>query len=402
MRISNNQIFDRAINGVIDNQIGLSETQLQLSTGKKLITPSDDPVGAASVLRLTEELDQITQYNRNNTLLQNSLSQEEAILSNVTSSANRARVLVVQAGNGINTDEDRAAIASELEQIRDEIFDLMNSQDANGKYIFAGNQADSPAFDFDATATGNRYLFQGDDGQNKIQLSSNVTVANGDSGREVFENVLARLSGTVTGGTATASISIAQQGAFDSFHKANYDAVTAANNTFTGTINGAGTQITFNDPDNTTVNFTSGEPFTFKGIEFTVTGAPTNTVEFTLSQPEKKNLAVTLDEISRALSDPTVTGDALQEALSDALVGLDNGLKKVSNTVSSIGGRINIAESVYESNLDLEIANKDARSQIEDVDYAEAISELSKQETALQAAQQTFGRVTNLSLFDYI
>lgn len=402
MRISNNQIFDRAINGVIDNQIGLSETQLQLSTGKKLITPSDDPVGAASVLRLTEELDQITQYNRNNTLLQNSLSQEEAVLSNITSSSNRARSLVLQAGNGINSDEDRVAIASELEQIRDEIFDLMNSQDADGNYIFAGNQADSPAFTFDSTATGNRYVFQGDDGQNKIQLSNNVTVANGDSGKDVFENVLARLDGTVTGGTGTATVTISQQNAFDSFHKANYDAVTAANNVFTGTVNGAGTQITFDDPDATTVNFTSGEPFIFQGVEFTMTGGAGDTIEFTLSQPEKKNLAVTLDEIVTALNDSSVTGDALQEALSDALVGLDNGMKQVSNTVSSIGGRINIAESVYESNLDLEIANKDARSQIEDVDYAEAISELSKQETALQAAQQTFGRVTNLSLFDYI
>lgn len=402
MRISNNQIFDRAINGVIDNQIGLSETQLQLSTGKKLITPSDDPVGAASVLRLTEELDQITQYNRNNTLLQNSLSQEEAVLSNVTSSANRARVLVVQAGNGINTDEDRTAIAGELAQIRDEIFDLMNSQDANGNYIFAGNQSDSPAFVYNATATGNRYVFQGDDGQNKLQLSNNVTVAGSDSGKDVFENVLARLTGTVTGGTANASVKVIQQGEFDNFHKANYDAVTAANNVFTGTVNGAGNQITFDDPDATTLNFTSGEPFTFKGVEFTVTGGAASTVEFTLSQPEKKNLAVTLDEIVAALNDPTVSGDALSEALNDALVGLDNGLKEVSNTVATIGGRVKVATSVYESNLDLEIANKDARSKIEDVDYAEAISELSKQETALQAAQQTFGRVTNLSLFDYI
>ncbi|MCC2606274.1 flagellar hook-associated protein FlgL [Planctobacterium marinum] len=402
MRISNNQIFDRAINGVIDNQIGLSETQLQLSSGKKLITPSDDPVGAASVLRLTEELDQITQYNRNNTLLQNSLSQEEAVLSNVTSSANRARVLVVQAGNGINTDEDRTAIAGELAQIRDEIFDLMNSQDANGNYIFAGNQSDSPAFVYNATATGNRYVFQGDDGQNKLQLSNNVTVAGSDSGKDVFENVLARLTGTVTGGTANASVKVIQQGEFDNFHKANYDAVTAANNVFTGTVNGAGNQITFDDPDATTLNFTSGEPFTFKGVEFTVTGGAASTVEFTLSQPEKKNLAVTLDEIVAALNDPTVSGDALSEALNDALVGLDNGLKEVSNTVATIGGRVKVATSVYESNLDLEIANKDARSKIEDVDYAEAISELSKQETALQAAQQTFGRVTNLSLFDYI
>lgn len=404
MRISTNQIFDRAINGVLDNQIGLSEIQQQLSSGKKILKPSDDPVGAANVVRLTEELDQIDQYKRNNTLLQNSLSQEEAVLRNITDTTNRARQLVVQAGNGINTAEDRAAIGNELNQIRDEVFDLMNSRDADGNYIFAGNQSNSPAFVFDATATGNRYTFEGDEGQNKIQLSSNVTVSEGDSGKDVFEDVFARFKGTVTGGTTTATAKITQQSAFDSFHRSNFDAVTAANNAFTGTINGAGTQITFNDPANTTVNFTAGQPFVFQGVEVTTAANAVagDTVEFSLSQPEKKNLAVTLDEIATALSDSTVTGNTLQEAINDALKGLDNGARQVSNTTAAIGGRVNVADSVHESNLDLEIANKAARSEIEDVDYAEAVSELSKQETALQAAQQTFGRVTSLSLFDFI
>ena len=83
-------------------------------------------------------------------------------------------------------------------------------------------------------------------------------------------------------------------------------------------------------------------------------------------------------------------------------MGVDNGLKSLANAQSALGGRVNVAESVFESNLDLEIANKSARSTIEDVDYAEAVSELSKQETALQAAQATFSRVTGLSLFDFI
>ena len=74
----------------------------------------------------------------------------------------------------------------------------------------------------------------------------------------------------------------------------------------------------------------------------------------------------------------------------------------MSNVVSEIGGRVNVANSVLSSNLDLEIVNKSARANIEDVDYAEAVSELSRQETALQAAQATFARVTGTSLFDFI
>ncbi|XOV79339.1 MAG: flagellar hook-associated protein FlgL [Aestuariibacter sp.] len=406
MRISTNQIFDQAIRGVTDNQLGLAKTQQQLSSGKRILSASDDPVGAAQVLRLTEELDQLAQYNKNNTLLQNNLSQEEAVLRNVTETVQRARSLTVQAGNGINSDKDRAAIGEEIEQIRDQVFDLMNSRDADGNYIFSGFQSDSAAFIYDPSATGNKYQYQGDDGQNRIQISDNVSVATGDSGREVFENVLARLKSTVTGGTAaSASIEITQQSTFDNFHKSNFDAVTAANNVFTGTVNGAGTQITFTDAAATnigTVNFTSGEPFTFNGIQFNVTANAGETVEFTLSTPEKKSLAETLNDLATALKDNTLSSAQIDEAIADALIGLDNGLESVSDATAAIGGRMNIAESVESANLDLELANKSARSEIQDVDYAEAVSELSKQETALQAAQQTFSRVTSLSLFDFI
>jgi len=88
--------------------------------------------------------------------------------------------------------------------------------------------------------------------------------------------------------------------------------------------------------------------------------------------------------------------------LSDVLIGVDNSLTSIGNSISKIGGRVNVADSVLASNLDLEIVSKSARSNIEEVDYAEAVSELSRQETALQAAQATFARVTGTSLFDFI
>ena len=89
-------------------------------------------------------------------------------------------------------------------------------------------------------------------------------------------------------------------------------------------------------------------------------------------------------------------------AIADSLVGLDNGLEKISLERASIGSRLNIAESTYESNLDMEIAAKASRSSIQDVDYAEASTEFAKQETALNAALATFPQVSNLSLFNFI
>ncbi|MCV2885478.1 flagellar hook-associated protein FlgL [Aestuariibacter sp. AA17] len=407
MRISTNQLFDRSIKSVLDNQGDISDIQQQLSSGKKLLRPSDDPVGAAKVVRLTEELDQIEQFKRNNDLLKSSLDQEEAVLRNIKSSMDKARQLMVQAGNGIYGDIDREAIAIEVGQIRDEVFDLMNSRNANGEYIFSGYQTGTPAFIYDPTATGNKYQYQGDDGVNKIQVSENVNLQANSNGKEVFEDVLARLKTSITASTATsASSTITQQAAFDQFHKDNYDLLTPANNDYRITVLPGGNQVQIDNIGTGatvgTVGYTSGEPFTFKGIEFNITGGPGNTVDFTLQPPEKENFAEILNDFYIALNDDNMTEKQFREELNDALVGTDNGLVSLANANSGLGGRLNVASSVYVSNLDLEITNKQARSDIEDVDYAEAVSELSKQETALQAAQATFARVTGLSLFDYI
>ena len=406
MRISTNQLYDRSIQGILDNQGDLSKIQQQLSSGKRIITPSDDPVGVAQVIRLTETLDQMAQYQKNNNLVTSSLEQQETALSSISDALNRARQLAIQSGNGIMNADDREAISLEIKQIRDQVFDLMNSRNADGDYIFAGYQSHSPAFSYNPAATGNKYQFEGDEGFNRVQISANVAIQAGDSGKLVFENVLARHTATVSGGSVSAKVFVDQQAKFDRFFSDNYDAVTAANNNLRFTVNGAGNQVTVTNVGTgatlDTLDYDPTVPFNYQGLQFNFNGGPGDTVDFQLDTPQKKNVAETLNDFFLKLQDPDLVGQALDDAIRDVMTGIDNGQKKIGNTISAVGGRLNVAESVYETNLDQEITLKTARGKIEDVDYAEAISELSKQETALQAAQQTFGRVTNLSLFDYL
>lgn len=407
MRISTGQLYDRSIRSVLENQGDLSDVQRQLASGKKLLRPSDDPVGAAQVIRLTEEIELIGQYKKNNNLLTSSLGLEEAVLSNIKDGVNRARQLIIQSGNGLLGADDRKAISNEIGQIRDQVFDAMNSQSANGEYIFAGYQSAAPAFNMDPSAPNNKYTFQGDEGINEIQVSDSLALAVNNSGKTVFEDVFARLTGNITSrvGVTSASSTITAQSQFDKFHTANYDAVTPANNEFQISIIGPN-QVEINNVGSgmtvATQSFTSGTPFVFNGQEFSIEGTTGDSVNFTLQEPVKKNIAETLNDFYVSLSDGNISDGDFQVALRDALVGVDNSLNSIGNATSLIGGRMNVAQSVLESNLDLEITNKTARSNIEDVDYAQAVSELSKQETALQAAQATFSRVTGLSLFDYI
>jgi flagellar hook-associated protein 3 FlgL len=407
MRISTGQLYDRTIQSVLDNQANLSDVQQQLASGKKLLRPSDDPVGTAQVIRLTEEIELINQYKKNSNLLVNNLEQEETVLSSVNDAINRSRVLMLQSGNGIVGTDDRKAIAIEIGQIRDQIFDLMNSRNPSGEYIFAGFQSATPAFGFNPSAVGDKYIFEGDTGENKIKVSDTVSLEVNNSGFDVFEDVLSRLKSSITGSVGATNVSLNVQGqtAFDKFHEANYDAITPANNEFQINILSATQAQVTNVASGAvfdTVDFSSGSTTLYKGLEFNITGIPGDTVNFQLEPPQKKNIAETLNNFVNALDNENITNVNFDEALADALAGLDNSLVNIANSISKIGGRRNTADSVFASNLNLEISNKVARSNIDEVDYAEAVSELSRQETALQAAQATFSRVTGTSLFDFI
>ena len=407
MRISTGQLYDRSIHAVLENQNDLSDVQRQLSSGKKLLRPSDDPVGASQVIRLTEEIDLIAQYKKNNNLLTNSITQEETILSGVTDNIQKARQLMIQSGNGINNVANRKAISIEIGQIRDQIFGAMNSQSANGEYIFAGYQSATPAFSYTAGASGNKYSFEGDEGINDIRISNTFSLAMNNSGQTVFEDVYARLDSQITSssGVISATTQITVQNEFDQFHKQNYDPVTPANNEYQISITGANEVTITNVSSGMVVGtqpFTSGEPFEFKGQQFTIEGNMSDTVNYTLQKPEKKNIAETLNDFYNSLRDENISDSDYTQAISDALIGVDNSLTSILDSISMLGSKMNTAQSVLGSNLDIEIAHKSARAEIEEVDYAEAVSELSKQEAALQAAQATFAKVTGLSLFDYI
>ncbi|MBO1255260.1 flagellar hook-associated protein FlgL [Alteromonas sp. 5E99-2] len=407
MRIPTSFLYEQNIRAINNNQNDLVKTQEQLSTLKRINDPSDDPIGAAKVIRLTETIDKLTQFQRNNDLFQSSIEQQEVVLTNITDSLQRARVLTIQAGSGIFSQSDREAIAAEVEQIRNEVFDLFNAQNANGEYIFSGYQSNTQAYDFNP-ASANSFEYLGDAGTNTVRLSDSVEVRSSVSGQQVFENALARFNYDVTGVSGTASVSdtvITQQGTFDQFYENNYDALNPANNDFQFTILGSGDIQLTNVGTGaivSTQSFTSGQPFTVNGAQFTIEGSAGDTVDLSLRAPEKKNVAETLNDLVIALQDPSSSDSDLREAIADALVGIDNGTADIAQEVSSIGGRLNTAQSIYETNLDLEIVNAEARSEIEDTDFAQASADFSRQEAALEAVLTTFPRISNLSLFNFI
>ncbi len=408
MRVTTNLIYNQNLRSINNNQGNLVDMQQQLASGKKLLRPSDDPAGAAQVIRLTEQLDKITQYQRNNDLTTNALELQETALRGINDVVNRARVLTIQSGNGILASEDRSAIGAEIEQIRNQVLDLMNTRNASGEYIFSGYQSTSQAFEFNPSASGNKVAFLGDDGENQVQISDNLKIQSSSSGKSIFQEAFARLNFNITSQTPGISLEtskIAEQGTFDEFHKQNFDPINPANNQYRFEII-AGDQVSITNIGTgalvSTQGFESGSPVGFAGMQLNFEGSLGDNIEINLNRPEKKNLAETLNDMFIALTSDTISEADFMSAIDNTLVGLDNGLEKMARENSSIGARLNIAQAIKESNLDNEITLQSARSSIEDVDYAKASTEFARQETALQAAFQSFPRVSNLSLFNYL
>lgn len=110
----------------------------------------------------------------------------------------------------------------------------------------------------------------------------------------------------------------------------------------------------------------------------------------------------TLEDLINGITTPGLGIEDYQQVLADGLVQLSSAQNQVSLTQAGLGGRLNTAERIEFSNADVDINNKEAKADLVEVDMAEAVTELTRHETALQASQATFNRLSNLSLFDYI
>jgi flagellar hook-associated protein 3 FlgL len=175
----------QGVQNILEQQAKVVRTQDQLAQGKKNLSPSDDPSATSRVIDLNEALAQITQYEENGTYATQRLNQEEATIDSSINVLQRVRELMIQAGNTGSYDlQGRKAIASEMRERLQEIFDYANTKDERGDYLFSGFQSKVQAFTTDGM--GN-YFYNGDEGQLALQIGANRQVTSNDSGADVFQ-----------------------------------------------------------------------------------------------------------------------------------------------------------------------------------------------------------------------
>lgn len=183
MRISTLMMYQQTMGGISNSQSKWLQYGEQMSTGLRVNRPSDDPIAASQAVVLSQAQSQTSQYASARTFATQRISQEENTLSSVTTAIQSAQEKIVYAGNGTLSDDDRASLATDLQGIRDQLMNLANSQDGNGRYMFAGYKTDSAPFD----ATSGSYT--GGTTNVEQQVDSSRTMVIGHTGDKIFDSI---------------------------------------------------------------------------------------------------------------------------------------------------------------------------------------------------------------------
>ncbi|WP_436873000.1 flagellar hook-associated protein FlgL [Kosakonia sacchari] len=182
MRISTQMMYEQSMRGVTNSQSAWLGYGEQMATGQKVNRPSDDPIAASQAVVISQAQAQNTQYETARTFAKQKVSLEESVLQQVTTAITGAQGTIVKAGNGSLSDDDRASLATELQGYRDQLLNLANSTDGNGRYIFGGYKTESAPYDATGTYSGgNQAISQ--------QVDASRTMVIAHTGNEVFNHI---------------------------------------------------------------------------------------------------------------------------------------------------------------------------------------------------------------------
>ena len=174
MRVSTNQLYSQSLNRIVDLQSRTRDSTNQISGGKRITRPGDDPVAAAEVMTINNRTAAAAQYDRNGVQAESRLTQVDDVFGNVTTMLQRVHDLVLQGRSEALGNSDRDAIAKEVREQMQVLLDLGNTRNPSGEYIFAGALVSTRPFTSDSV--GN-VSYNGDQTVRELQISEMRTIA---------------------------------------------------------------------------------------------------------------------------------------------------------------------------------------------------------------------------------
>ena len=410
-RVSTANQYDTALRNIGQRHTSLSNLQENLTSGKRVVRPSDDPVSAAQAERAINRLARIQTEQRALETQRNAIAQAESALGDAIGLMQNFRELTVSAGGGTLTPNDRATIANQLQGLREQIVEVANRKDTNGLPLLGALGSALAPF-LGPLSTTPDYSFSGLPGQTS---STGVTIPgmlDGDSAfmfnpqRDgVYNAAVSSIPNTrqlttsavtpvdkslVTGDNYTITFSAVGPGATPGTSTATY----TLTNTTTGAISAPVTVPDYPSDKPLAIAMTD-----IPGLSFNITGNPANGDTITM-QPSP-SIFSTLDSAIRDIRDAPNSNAAIQ-AVGQALANMDIGMERLHNMRGYAGELLNRADRITGDQEKRSIQLESDRSRAEDLDMIKGISDFQNQQVGYEAALKSYAQVQKLSLFNYI
>ncbi|WP_395698993.1 flagellar hook-associated protein FlgL [Aquabacterium sp.] len=391
-RVSNVSRYASALDTLQQRQAELSKAQMQMTAGKRVNVPSDDPTAAARAERAFISQQRITAEQRAVSVSRNAMTLVESSLGQATDLLQSSRETLISAGNASYSPAERKALAVQLQQLRGQLLAVANQTDGAGGYIFGGQGTTSqPFLDSPSGVT-----FAGTGGQG--QLSVNEQMPTSVDGQQVWLSVRSGngVYETDAAPTNTGSAYIAPGGIADP------SLLTGGNYDITFSVAAGVTSYTVN-PTGQTGTYQDGGTITVDGMSLKLAGKPADGDQFTI-KPSTVGLDPfeALDRAIAVLNNPNANAGAVAQAVSNGVRDVDQVMSQFSAARSVAGATLSRLDSIDTRNQDRDLWAKSVQSDAEDLDMVQAVSDFQNKQTSYQAALQSYSMVQKLSLFDYI
>ena len=398
MRISSKQIASRMAAEMMQRQVDISKSQEQIASGKRVNRPSDDPAVAGQLLGIEEASEQLEQFNRNSIAAESRLAMEETSIAAVSDTLMRLRELALTANSGPVDDATRSAIGAELRQRTDELYDIANSRDANGDYLFSGSNNNIQPFHRQVPVQ-----YAGSDDANRLPIGLGRQIQLGDSGADVFQRVR-NGNGTFQtslslSNTGTAIISEGGVTDLSALSNANYEIRFTSPTTFD--ITNTDTAVVIQSGS----SYESGNAIDFEGLSINITGSANSGDAYVIRPSENQDIFSMVNDFTLAMQNSPVsaTDKAKQQQDVNTILGnFDQALSHLNNKRSLVGARLNTLDSAKNENEAVNLQLNRIQAELEDADITETIIQLQTNINSLESLQKTFTRVENMSLFKFI
>lgn len=407
MRITTASTYATTINNLQLRQQELSDAQTRLSSGKRVLMPSDDPAAAARAERaLAVEL-RSEASQRSVDASKVLMTQTESVLGDANELLSQVREALVAAGNATYTDANRAIQASKIQGLRDQLLQVANRSDGAGTFLFGGQGSNQAPF----VDTPAGVVFRGVSGQTQTDADTSLPLSTDGNAAWLSSRTGNGVFVTRAAGNNVTNLPVSgawiDPGSVSDPSQLFPVADTGYRIRFTSATGYTVESFPLATPSVTTTEstgtFASGRAITLHGTSVNIAGSPAagDQFEITPSTPTL-NVFTALDQAVANLKQTGLTGSQRAQGTSDALRDVDASLAALSTARSAAGDVLNSIDMVTSRLSAQKLDAQTQRSNAEDLDLVQALSDFQNKQNGYDAALKSYSAVQKLSLFQYI